>query len=254
MKKLPVAIQMWTVRNEIADDLKGTLERIAETGYHGVELWFPEFPSVGKLKKMLGNCGLKVISAHIPFVDLRDDFLAVADYHKELGNTNLTIPSIPALLRESENDWVQRVEEIGVIARKAKDAGFQLAYHNHAVEFENCIGDVEVHDYIFEKIDVDVLNVELDTFFIADVGKDPAEYIRRYKGRSSLLHIKEKSKTPGKNQNAEVGYGTIDWDSVFAAAEESGVEWYIVEQNCQVYPAFESIRMSLEYLKSRGIV
>jgi sugar phosphate isomerase/epimerase len=253
MSRMPVAVQLWTLRDEIAKDLPGTLRQVAEIGYAGVELWFQEFPPVDELGKILEDCNLKAVSAHVPFVQLRDGFESVVHYHRALGNTDLAIPIIPEDLRKTEDDWKQRVEEIVAIARRCKDAGLRLSYHNHAVEFEETVDGIEAHDYIFSTVDADLLQAQLDTYFIAEVGKDPAAYIRRYSGRVPLLHIKEKSKTPERNKQAEIGHGVIDWDAVFAAAEEAGVEWYIVEQDWGVYPALESIKISFDYLESRRL-
>lgn len=254
MTKKPVAVQLWTLRDEIAEDLPGTLAKVSDIGYDGVELWFRTYPPVAELKQMLKDCDLVPISAHVPYLDLRDHLEDVAAYHKELGNTNLTIPIIPGELRQTPEDWKRRVSEIEVIAHRCKELGCQLGYHNHTVEFESQVDGVDAHDYIFANVAPDLLKVQLDTYFIAAVDKDPVAYIQRYSGRMPLLHLKEKSKTPERNQNAEIGSGVIDWDAVFSAAEDAGVAWYIVEQNCEVYPAIQSVRMSYDYLVSKGVV
>lgn len=253
MTKKPVAVQLWTVRREMASDLAGTLARIAETGYAGVELWFQEAPPVAELKAILDDTGLKAMGAHVPYLQLRDQFDAVAEYHAALGNTDLAIPIIPADLRQSAENWRKRVVEIAEIGRKARDAGFRLSYHNHSVELEEMVDGQEAHDFIFESVDADLLKAELDTFFFAEMGKDPVAYIRRYSGRAPLLHVKELSKTPEVSRSTELGQGVIDWDGVFAAAEDAGVEWYIVEQNCEQLPALESIRVNLDFLRSKGV-
>ena len=252
MSTKPVAVQLWTLRQEIAEDLPGTLRQVADIGYAGIEAWFPTWPPAGELKSIAEDSGLEIISAHVPFLELRDGLAGVAEYHRQLGNTALAIPNIPADLRAGADDWKRRVEEIAGIAAGCKQAGLRLSYHNHAVEFEDSIDGVDVHDYIFANVPADLLAAQLDTFFIADVGRDPAGYIRRYAGRGPLLHIKDRS-TNLDAANTEIGRGTIDWDAVFAAADAAGVEWYIVEQNCQEYPALESIRMSYEYLSSCGV-
>ena len=253
MNKKPVGVQLWTLRKEIAGDLAGTLAKVAEIGYAGVELWFPAWPEVAVLKAALAGSGLRVAGAHVPFVDLRDRFDQVAAYHAEIGNRDLVIPFLPQELRDSDAAWRQRIAEIGEIAVRCRDAGFRLSYHNHAFEFTDRVGGQEAHDAIFASVPADLLKAELDTFFIQDVGKDPAAYIRRYAGRLPLLHLKEKAKPAAGTQNAEVGDGIIDWDAVFAAAEGAGVEWYLVEQNCEAYPALQSIAMSLDFLRRRGI-
>jgi len=254
MAKKPVAIQMWTLRDELKNGLSKTLQRAAQIGYEGVELWFPgPFPPVKEMKTILAEANLKVAGAHVPLDAMTSDFPRVADYHREIGNRNLVVPHIPAPRARNEDDWKSVVKDLAAVGRKCADAGFRLAYHNHSIEFEMKVGGIEVHDYIFSSVPADLLAAELDTYFIQFVGKNPAQYVRKFSGRVPLLHLKDVSKTPEKYKNAEIGRGTIDWDSVFKAAEEAGVEWHIVEQNCDEYPTFESIRMSLDYLKSKAI-
>lgn len=252
--KKPVGLQLWTVRKELAKDIPGTLRRVADIGYQGIELDFPKWPTAAELKKMAGNLGLKIIGASVSLADFQQKFDEVAEYHKELGNTNLTIPYIPGHQKMTDDDWHRVVGEITRVARKCKEAGFRLLYHNHDFEFRSKVGNVDIHEYIFSSIGPDLLMAEIDTYFIQEVGKSPAEYIRKFKGRVPLVHTKDKSKPGEKASNTEVGHGVIDWDAVFAACEEAGVEWYIVEQNCQTLPALESIKVSFEFFKSRGIV
>jgi sugar phosphate isomerase/epimerase len=128
----------------------------------------------------------------------------------------------------------------------------RLSYHNHAVEFEEFVDGVEAHDFILSEVGGDVLQAQLDTYFIAAVGKDPVEYIERYSGRVPLLHIKELGVVDGKQMTVEIGQGELDWDGILKAADGAGVEWTIVEQNCQVHPALESVAMSYAYLREHG--
>ncbi len=222
--KRPVGVQLWTLRKELAQDLSGTLAKVAEIGYAGVELWFPAWPEVAVLKAALAGSGLRVAGAHVPFLDLRDRFAQVAAYHAEIGNRDVVIPFLPQELRDSDAAWRQRIAEIGEIAARCRDAGFRLSYHNHAFEFTDRVGGQEAHDAIFASVPPDLLKAELDTFFIQDLGKDPAAYIRRYAGRLPLLHLKEKAKPAAGTQNAEVGDGVIDWDAVFTAVDGAGIE------------------------------
>ena len=167
----PAAVQLWTLRQEVAADLAGTLKQVADIGYKGIEAWFGAWPEADELKAIVADAGLTVISAHVAFLELRDQLDTVLDYHRRLGNTSLAVPSIPADLRESEDDWKQRVEEIATIARVCTEAGFRLAYHNHADEFEATVDGADAHDYIFASIPPEVLNVQLDTYFIKAVGR-----------------------------------------------------------------------------------
>jgi sugar phosphate isomerase/epimerase len=251
---IPVALQLWTVRQEMAKDLAAAFAAIGNMGYAGVELWFAQYPETAEILRIADRSGLRVASAHVPFLDLRDHFDGVASYHSRIGNRNLVIPFLPVELRDSEEAWKARIDEIAQIAERCWREGFVLSYHNHDFEFQASVDGRAAHDVLFETVPAAHLKVELDVSFLHLEGRDPAVMIRRYKDRGPLLHLKEVHKDHNRYQNAEVGHGVLDWDSIFAAASEAGVEWYIVEQNCQERPALESVRMSIEYLRKKGVV
>lgn len=253
MSNIPVGLQMHTVRQEFMEDMPGTLKRVAEMGYAGCEMAPLEDVSPVELKQMIADAGLKLISSHVSFVKARDDFQAVADFHHALGNTNLVLGAIPGDLRETNDGWKLGVEQTRRIGGAAKAAGFRLHMHNHAFELTDSVDGIEAHHYIFSTVPAELLNTQLDTFFIKDVGKAPAAYVRKFAGRCPLLHIKDKAKPDTPDSQTQIGNGTIDWDAVFAAAEESGVEWYIVEQRKESAPGIESAKISIDYLKSRGM-
>lgn len=252
--KIPVGVQLWTLRNEIAADLNGTLGKVAEIGYRGVELWFQKWPEAKTLARVLADTGLKVASAHINLKDLVDDFPRVAEYHRTIGNRTLVIPFIPNYAKLDDAGWRKTVDDIRHAARAGVEAGFEVLYHNHAFEFTSRVGDVEVFELIFGTIDEQLLGAEIDVFFVADVGRDPAALVRRFGQRVKRLHLKEKSKPGDSAQNTELGRGVIDWPAVIAAAKQTGVQWYLVEQNCENRSALESIRVSYEYLRSLSVV
>ena len=252
-RKIPVGVQLWTLRRELAEDVAGTLRKVAEIGYQGVEIWFQQWPAANDLKKIVDDCGLKIASAHVNLKDLLLDFNRVADYHHTVGNTTLVIPYIPDFAKLSPDDWRRTIDEVRLAARVGTAAGFTMLYHNHDFEFTTRVGDVEVFDLIFGTIDEKLLGAEIDVFFVADVGRDPAALLRKFSGRLKRVHLKDKSKPGSKSKNTELGRGTIDWPAVLSAAAEAGTEWYLVEQNCEDRPAMESIRISFEYLRNQGV-
>src|SRR5947208_15062200 len=91
-KKTPTAVQLWTLPKEAAEDLRGTLQKVREIGFTGVELYFPEWPPVAELKQSLAAANLQVPAAHVQLADLRADFARIADYHREIGNSTLVVP------------------------------------------------------------------------------------------------------------------------------------------------------------------
>lgn len=252
-RRIPVGVQLWTLRRELAEDLPGTLRQVAEIGYRGIELWFQKWPEAKELQKIVSDCGLKISSAHINLKDMLDDFPRIADYQRTVGNQTLVIPYIPNYARLSPDEWQKTVDDVRHVARTSTEAGFTVLYHNHDFEFTTRVKDVEVFDLLFGTIDKKVLGAEIDVFFVAEVGRDPAALLRKFSGRLKRVHLKEKSKPGEKAKNTELGRGTIDWPAVLAAAAEAGTEWYLVEQNCEDRSALDSIRISYEYLHRLGV-
>jgi len=252
--RIPVGVQLWTLRRELAEDLPGTLRQVAEIGYAGVELWFQKWPDPRELKNVLDDCGLKIASAHVNLKDMLEDFPRLRDYHQAIGNTTLVIPYIPDFAKLTPEGWRKTVDDVRLAARAGRDAGFSVLYHNHDFEFMTRVGDVEVFDLIFGTIEKKLLGAEIDVFFVAEVGRDPVAVLRRFDGRLKRVHLKEKAKPGSPFKNTELGRGTIDWDAVCAAAAAAGTEWFLVEQDCEGRPALESIRVSYQFLRDKGLV
>jgi sugar phosphate isomerase/epimerase len=252
-RRIPVGVQLWTLRRELAEDLPGTLHKVAQIGYEGIELWFQQWPKANDLKKIVDDCGLKIASAHVNLKDLLEDFPRIAEYHRTIRNQTLVIPYIPNNEKLSPEDWRKTIDDIRQAARSGTEAGFTMLYHNHDFEFKTRVDNVEVFDLIYDTIDKKLLGAEIDVFFVADVGRDPAALLSKFKGRLKRVHLKDKSKPGEKSKNTELGHGTIDLPAVIAAAAGAGTEWYLVEQNCEDRPALESIRVSYEYLRHHGV-
>ena len=178
--RIPVGVQLWTLRKEMAEDPAGTLRRVAEIGYQGVELWFQEWPEARELKKMVDESGLRIASAHVNLKDLLDDFLRIADYHRAIGSRTLVIPYLPNFAKFTADDWRRTIDDGRHAARTGTEAGFEMLYHNHDSEFTNRGGEVEVFDQIFGSIEPQLLGAEIDVFFVADVGRAPAGLLRKF--------------------------------------------------------------------------
>lgn len=251
-RQIPVGVQLWTLRKEIAEDLPGTLKQVAAIGHKGVELWFQQWPEAKLLKRIVGDLGLQITSAHVNLTDLKTGFNRIADYHQAIGNTSLVIPYIPNFQKLGDDDWRRTVNDIRAVAERGTSLGFQMLHHNHDFEFLTKVGDVEVLDLIFGSIDAKYLKAEIDVFFAAETGRDPAKLLEKFSDRVKFVHLKEKPKPGEKAKNTELGRGVIDWSAVFTAAQKAGVEWYLVEQNCEDRSALDSIRVSFEFLKVQG--
>ncbi len=249
MLKKPIALQTFTVRDEVAKDFRGTVEKIAKIGYRGIEIGGDTGGMNGsQLKVFLDGLGLKAASWHSPFDQLTGDTEKVIDYAHEVG---LKFVVCPVAGGESAGDYYTIAKKLSEAGRKLKEAGIQLGYHNHAHEFKEYEGHKAI-DIILANSDHEALKWQLDTYWVKAGGAVPEEYIRKYAHRVPLLHLKDMTK--GENPTfAEVGEGILNWTEIFSAADEAGVEWYIVEQDTCQRPPLESAKISFENLKKMGV-
>jgi sugar phosphate isomerase/epimerase len=250
MSKIPVALQMYTLRDVAANDFAGTFKKVADLGYAGVELAGTGGLSAAELKKLLDGLGLQIAGNHVGLQLLESDLNAALDYNAEIGNKNVVCPYLPEERRKSADDYKTLAALLNKVGATCKERGMQLCYHNHAFEFDKFEGQAGL-DILFENTDPDLVKAELDTYWVKYGGEDPAAYIRKYSGRVPLVHLKDMTNDE-KRTFAEVGEGTMDFNAIFEASEEAGVEWYIVEQDSCQRPSLESVEISLRNLKSMG--
>ena len=255
MSRIPIGLQLYTVRQEMAQDPVGTIKAVAEIGYEGVEGGTPEGMSSKEYLSLLDDCGLKLIGGGVSPADLRDDLQKVVDRCGELGINSL-MTGIGGELRAADGDWKRVVADLGEGCAKAAEAGLQILYHNHAFEFEAKVDGMYGLDYLLTTIPADAIQAELDVYWVEAGGEDPVKYINKYAGRLPRIHIKDRAPSPADQECpfAEIGQGILDWDAIFDAAPGAGVAWYVVEQDRWIRPPLESAKMSVEYLKSRGMV
>lgn len=250
MSRIPVALQMYTVRDDAARDFTGTLRRVAEMGYAGVELAGTGGLSAIDLKRQLSELGLRVAGSHVALAQLQGDIEPALDYYGKLGAKFIACPWLPED-RRSADGYKRLAESLNVAGARARDRGLQLCYHNHNFEFDEYSGKTGF-DILFDAANPDLLKIELDTYWAEFACHSSADLIRRYAGRVPLVHLKDMTGTDTPTF-AEVGEGRMDFEAIFQACEESGgVAWYIVEQDKCERPPLESARISLENLRKWG--
>lgn len=250
MKKFPVAVQPYTIREALSQDYEGALERVAAIGYRGIELGRPpQGITIARQKELLDRLGLTVIGTHVGFDTFDFDADAIAAYLDEVGGGRYAAISLRFSSRE---DVLKKSEKMNKAGAAFKERGITFLYHNHDWEFEKFGGEYAL-DILLRETDPGLVQTELDTYWIKKGGEDPAAYLRKLKGRAPLLHIKDMEK--GEERFfAEIGEGVLDFKEIAGAAEEIGVQWLVVEQDqCRRDP-FESLRISFENLKKLGIM
>ncbi len=250
MTNIPIALQMYTLREQAAEDFVGTIRHVAEIGYAGVEFAGYGGLSAAEMKALLEELELKPAGSHVPLHLLENELDGVIDYSLEIGNPYVVCPFLPPDRWQEEASLRATARSLNRIGAACKDQGLQFCYHNHAFEFQTFDGKY-VLDILYEDTDPELVRAEVDTYWVQFAGLDPAELIRRYSERVTLVHLKDMD--PEDRSFAEVGEGTLDWKAIFAASEAAGAEWYIVEQDRCKRPPLESVRLSLENLRAIGV-
>lgn len=251
MSKIPVAVQLYTLRDETAKDFVGTLRKVAEIGYAGVEFAGYGDLTAKELKTLLDDLGLKAAGTHVGMDALGNDFNAVADFQLEIGNPFVVIPWLGEEFRRTAEEWKQTAAKMSAIGEKCVQRGLTLCYHNHSFEFARFDGAYGL-DLLYGNSDPKYLQAELDLYWVKKGGENPTAYIQKYAGRVPLLHVKDMA-DDAEGSFAEVGTGILDWDAIFAAAPSAGTKWYIVEQDVCKRPCLESVEISFRNLQARGI-
>ncbi|MGD2175689.1 MAG: sugar phosphate isomerase/epimerase [Candidatus Brocadiaceae bacterium] len=247
MAEMPIALQLYTVRDQLAEDYVGTLKSVKKIGYDHVQLTGRLPFEAPEMRDVLEGIGLGVTGIHVGGDQLRDDLDRWIDYAKGVGTRDLVWPAIPEHERETREDWLRIAETMDELGARCREQGIRLSYHNHSFEFLRFDGTYAL-DLLYERTSPENLYAEIDTYWVQHGGEDPVDYIRRYAGRLPILHVKDMADDEARSF-AEVGNGILDWGAIHEAAVQAGVEVYAVEQDrCPGHP-FDSARMSLNFLR-----
>ncbi len=240
---LPIAVQLYTLREEMEKDFVGILEKVSNLGYQGVEFaGFGELQAE-ELKDHLDRLNLRAVGSHTAIDLLRNKLDEVIEYNLTIENRYIVVPYADY---SSKEDFIEMAKELKGIATVLKDKGLTLCYHNHAHEFESYDGEYGL-DLIYSNVSPELLQVELDTFWVKKAGLDPVTYLSKYSGRVPLVHLKDMEADTG--DFAEVGEGVMNINKIIEAAQEADSEWLVVEQDKCKRPALESVEISINNLK-----
>lgn len=249
MARIPIALQLYSIRHECERDLPGTLAQVAHMGYEGVEFaGYYGYPAP-ELRAMLDGLGLRVAGTHISLDTLLgDQFAETVAFNRVLGNRFLIVPGLAAERRDSRPAWLQTAALFNQVAGRLAGSGMRTGYHNHSIEFAPLDGELP-WDTFFSHTDPEVV-MQVDIGNALHGGGDPVPYIARYPGRAATVHLKEYS---ASNPDALLGEGDVDWAQVFELCETvGGSEWYIVEQESYPYPPLECVERCLQALRRMG--
>ena len=256
-----IGIQLYTLRDQIKEDVGKTIKAVADAGYRQVEPY--GFPNADLMIEAARDNGLAIHSSHFAWdsvVNPEDKgvmpFKEVLERANKVGLTHLVVPYLAEKNRTSLDDYKQTAERCNKGAEEAKKAGIQLSYHNHSFEFETLEGGKTGYDVLMEEFSND-MQFEIDVFWVQLGGHDPVELMRELNGRVSQLHLKDLNKMIKvpmyggipKEAFEELGDGVIPMEPIIEAAEVIGVAHCHVEQDQSPHP-IKSIRQSMQHLKT----
>jgi sugar phosphate isomerase/epimerase len=248
-----IVAQMYTLRDftKTPAEIAATMKKVREIGYESVQLSALGPIDPTELKRILDGEGLSASSTHLSYERMRDDTEAVLDEHRIYECHHTAVGAMPAEYRNAEG-FHRFAVDASEVAKKLSAGGLAFSYHNHSFEFEK-FGDKVGADILVTESDPTCFNMEIDTYWVQHGGGDPADWVRKCKGRIPLLHLKDMTSRGGETLMAEVGEGNLNWSAILSSAKDAGVEWYIIEQDtCQRSP-FESLAISLRNLQAMGI-
>ena len=267
----PVAIQMYTVRDDAAKDMYATLKELKKMGYDGVEFAGLHGNSPEAVRDMCAEVGLVPISAHVPYVDMVADAEGVLNQYATIGCKYVVIPYLTEEYRPGMPKFAEVIENAAKFGAVANKLGMKLLYHNHDFEFTKIDGKYAL-DILYDSVPADLLQTELDTCWVNVGGENPSDYIMKYAGRSPVVHLKDFVGSKSENmyeligidkkaeRSAEqfdfrpVGSGKQDFPAILVAAEKAGASWVVVEQDMPALglTPMECAKKSREYLKTIG--
>ena len=248
-KKIPIGVQLYSVRKDCEKDLPGTLNAVGKIGYKAVEFAGYYGRDAKTLRKLLDDAGVKCCGTHTGIDTLLGEKLAkTVEFNQTIGNVNLIVPSLPDKYRKTKEDWQNTADLFNEIAAKVKPQGMRVGYHNHGVEFTPMGGEIP-WDTFFNRASKDVL-IQYDIGNAAHAGADAPTYLKKFPGRVVSVHVKPYSKS---NPNALIGNDEMPWPEIFRLCENvSGVEWYVIEYERDNEPPLVSIEKLYKIMCEQG--
>lgn len=245
-RKIPFAVQLYSLREQCKTDLPGMLAAVSKIGYKGVEFAGYHGHKAGDLRKLLDENGLVACGSHTQFDTVMGDKLKeTVEFNHVIGNKFLIVPWLVGLAKAG---WLDLARQFNEIADKLKPEGMWVGYHAHEHDFKKLEGEYP-WDIFFGNTRTEVI-MQLDTGNCRTGGADPLTVLRRYPGRARTIHIK----AYGGGPEAVIGEDKIDWPPIFAFCEsKGGTDWFVLEHETSKDP-LDAVRRSFGALRKLGMV
>lgn len=251
-----LAAQLYTLRASLQNpqDAAVALARVRKIGYENVQISGFGAVTPEDIRRILDDTGLKAIGVHIGLQALRTEFAQTVNNLNLWGSRHVAVAYLAAGERSDAAAWKARARELSRFGGQLQAEGITLQYHNHAFEFAKFNGKPGL-ELLYANSDPRFLQAEIDTYWVARGGGDPAAWCRRMRGRMDQVHFKDGVMIGDDLATAEIGEGNLNWPAIIAACRAIGVKHYLVEQdNCPVTnDPFKSLAISLRNLRRMGL-
>lgn len=252
---MKIAAQLYTLRDHLKtpEQISQTLAKVKQIGYNAVQASGMGPIDDREFKEMADREGLAICATHVGYDDLKHRIEAVIDKHHTWNCKYVGLGSMPEDYRTSEEGYIAFAKEATEIGKKLDAAGLKFIYHNHDFEFVKFNGRIGM-DILLEETDPDVVDFELDVYWVQAGGGDVVNWIRKVDGRMKVVHLKDMAITPERERRfAEVGEGTMNFKGILQACADIGVEWAPVEQDlCYDRDPFDCLATSYRHLIHLG--
>jgi sugar phosphate isomerase/epimerase len=230
--------QAWTIRKKLIVDFGGTLKMMGGLGYKEVEMCSPLGYSIAgfeplnkmsgtEMRKIIEDAGLICRSSHFLMGELRDSLDNRIEWSNQVGITQIILSTFWLPKEATIDDYRRSADELNKIAEKTKEAGIQMGFHNHHMEFKK-INDELIYDALLDQFDPELVKMQFQVA-VVDIGYIAADYFRKYPGRFISAHLADWSKE--KDEQVSIGQGIVDWKDFFEAAKIGGVKNFFVEMS-----------------------
>lgn len=275
MSKLKIGLTLYSIQDDVEKDMDASLKAVKEMGYDYIELGGFYGRSPEEIAELLKKHDLQIVTIHMQYDEVLENTEETLKTLKTLGVKNFVIPWMGIENHKGHEGFEQAMKDIRKAAAILKENGIQMMYHNHEFEFEK-YEDKYVLDWLYETLTTDVIKPQVDVCWAKYGGADPCEYLRKYAGQMKVVHFKDfvceemnngpvydllgVEKDEGEDDGRKgfhfrpLGQGVQDFPSIIKAAEDAGIEYAIVEQDkAETATPMESVKMSLEYLRTLGV-
>lgn len=240
-RPIPIALQLFSVRNQCKADLARTLARVKEIGFGAVELAGNYGHTAQEFRRFLDDQALVCCAAHVGLAQLQaPKYQATVDFLHGIGAKKAVVPGLPASYTQDLTGWRGAATLFVDLSGQLRKDGLELGYHNHAIEFKAVAGERPLDVFLRSAPGI---FFELDLGGAGYGGANPVEVLETYRRRVKMIHVKDYTAT---KPDLMIGAGSMDWAGLVRDAQSAAVDWYVIEHDSKSGPDLSDIAQSYE--------